>query len=130
NAIPPFGCSWVSIKGSDQTENRDAGGVFACGAYTFAVIMDATGHGAEATSFNAVWLETLLALLPELTPTAELVIQLMQEAHQKLREARLFQERACFAALLIPHDSSPCTALVCGDCRIGSQSEGKEVRWL
>lgn len=130
NAIPHFDCSWASIKGFDQAENRDAGGVFACGTYTFAVIMDASGHGAEAISFNTVWLGALLALLPESTPTADVVVQLMREAHQKLQEARLFQERACFAALLIPHDSSPCTAFISGDCRVGSQFEGKEVHWL
>ncbi|WP_348944253.1 hypothetical protein ABHF33_12455 [Chitinibacter sp. FCG-7] len=130
NAIPHFDCSWVSIKGFDQAENRDAGGVFACGTYTFAVIMDASGHGTKAISFTAIWLKALLALLPESTPTADSVVQLMREAHQKLREARLFQERACFAALLIPHDRSPCTAFISGDCRIGSQPKVEEVHWL
>lgn len=128
--IPAYACHWVSTKGTEQRENRDAGGVYACEAYTFAVIMDASAKGDEATVFNSIWLNALLEKLPVILPSTELVIRLMSEAQLRLRQATLFQERACFAALLIPHDGHPCTAFVCGDCRIGTQSKGHETQWL
>lgn len=129
NGARQYGFHWASVKGTEQNENRDAGGLYASDAYTFAIIMDASGKGNDASLFNAIWLDALLKQLPEHPPSADRVIGMMQEARQPLRQAKLFQERACFAALLIPHDDHPCTAFVCGDCRVGSQEKGQQEQW-
>lgn len=58
------------------------------------------------------------------------MVSLMREAQQRLRHQGFLYERACYAALLLPHDSTTAFALVCGDCCVGYRPEGGQTEWL
>ncbi|WP_128106517.1 hypothetical protein [Azoarcus sp. DN11] len=122
---------WTSRRGAERGENRDACGLFGGKAYTFAAIIDASSKGKNGVRFNELWINALLNGLPADRASREQVITAMRNAQGKLRSEGLFQERACFAALLLPH-ALPNTGLAftCGDCRIGFESQSGEIIWL
>jgi len=125
-----LGWQWMSRKGSARHENRDTCGLFSSEEYTFAVVVDASSKGERGIEFNEIWVSNLLRVLPFQLPTHSCVIGAMRTAQTSLREARLFVERACYAALLLPHGPKNPTAFICGDCSIGFNSNESETQWL
>lgn len=126
-----FEWQWTSRRGTSRSENRDACGLFGGKTYTFAVIVDASSKGRNGVPFNELWIDALLNGLPPDRATPEHVIKAMRDAQRKLRSEKLFQERACYAALLLPHASPNIgMAFTCGDCRIGIELRTGEIEWL
>lgn len=128
--IMTYGWQWTSKQGESRIENRDTCGVFISKTYTFAVVVDASSKGSRGINFNQIWVSGLLNSLPYQLPTVEGVISAMRNAHSLLREARLFTERACYVAILLPHTSVTPTAFICGDCSVGMKSYHDELQWL
>ena len=60
SGTPRIKCQWNSKRGSARKENRDACGVFASDAATFAIVMDASEKGERGVEFNAKWIDLLL----------------------------------------------------------------------
>ncbi|WP_180734381.1 hypothetical protein [Paraburkholderia sp. PGU19] len=63
-------------------------------------------------------------------PLTDSIVDLMREAQQRLRHEGFLHEKACYAALLLPHDSATAFALVCGDCCVGYCPQGGQTEWL
>lgn len=129
-ALPKFQWQWRSRQGVSRSENRDTCGLFACESYTFAVIMDASSKGGGGTCFNELWVSELLKRLPSDTPTTDVIIRAMSDAQMLLRHHKLLLERACYAALMLPHSSKDAIAFICGDCCIGTGHLSQGQRWL
>lgn len=127
-----FGWQWSSKQGAERLENRDMCGLYCSENYTFAIVVDASSKGRSGIQFTETWVSELLRTLPNELPTQAQVIAAMHDAQRLLAQARLFCERACYAALVLPHQAEiKPTAFICGDCSIGiSVPECREVEWL
>lgn len=121
---------WYSKKGASQLENRDSSGIFFGTDYTFAIIMDASNKGKNGVQFNTLWINEILKQLPLQSPSQQEIIQAMRAAHQALPRHEFLHERACYVALLLPHETHSSSAFVCGDCRIGIDLPTSEREWL
>lgn len=127
-----FGWQWSSKQGAERLENRDMCGLYCSENYTFGIVVDASSKGKSGIQFTETWVSELLRTLPNELPTQAQVIAAMHHAQRLLAQARLFCERACYAALVLPHraDITP-TAFICGDCSIGiSVPEYGGIEWL
>lgn len=129
--LPTLTWQWHSQKGAERQENRDACGLFANAATTFAVVMDASEKGANGQAFNACWIEWVIHALAQhpSEPMVEQVLAHMRTAQRMLRPPRFLLETACFCALLIRHDLGRAWMLACGDCRIGLERNGQDIAW-
>lgn len=127
-----FGWQWNSKQGAERLENRDMCGLFCSEIYTFGIVVDASSKGKSGIQFIETWVSELLRALPNELPTQAQVIAAMHDAQRLLTQARLFCERACYAAIVLPHQAAIVpTAFICGDCSIGiSVSEHGSIEWL
>lgn len=121
---------WYSTQGTTCAENRDACGIFECGTYTSAVVVDASPGGERGIQFNACWIATVLDRMSPELPSTTLVLSALHDGQKRLRTERFFAEKASYVALLLPREGQDAYVFCCGDCTLGIQSPDANIEWL
>ncbi|MBA2659212.1 MAG: hypothetical protein H0U72_06625 [Nitrosospira sp.] len=125
-----LGVHWFSQQGSSRKQNSDACSVFSSRSHILALIGDASERGLRGAEYIEQWMRYVVDEVANVDALSyHLILNKMQEGQGAMRE-HFPAERACYAAIFIDHQTKATWAFLCGDCRVGLQTENGGFNWL
>lgn len=131
---------WISQQGKLRLKNNDSVAIGYCGRYLFVMLVDVAekicngrllaGIDNKGKNFAQYWADNCVKKAINEGYVDDHIFLLLFEEQQKLLRYYFLHEIASYLFLTLDTISLRFRCWFTGDCRIGTQHEGKRINWL